>query len=85
MNSTIDYRRDKTEIDASWMHHLEDYDPLNFDTAGQYAREIMDSLAGYKSLTAKQKQHYFRKTARYYLSASARPETSDLAMGGVHS
>lgn len=70
-NSNIDYKKDKTEIDASWMHHLEDYDPRDFDTAEQYVREIMDSLAGYKNLTAKEKQHYFRKTARYYLSVNA--------------
>jgi hypothetical protein len=71
LTSNVDYRKDKTEIDASWMHHLEDYDPRNFDNAEHYVKEIMDSLSGYKSLTAKEKQHYFRKTARYYLSVNA--------------
>jgi hypothetical protein len=70
-NSDVDYRKDKTEIDASWMHHLEDYDPRDFDTGEQYVNEIINSLAYYKSLTAKEKQHYFRKTARYYLSVNA--------------
>jgi len=64
--SNVDYRKDKTEIDASWMHHLEDYDPREFQTGAQYVNEIMDSLASYKSLTAKERKHYFRKTARYY-------------------
>jgi hypothetical protein len=70
INSNVDYKRDKTEIDASWMHHLEDYNPRDFDRPERYAREVMDSLAGYKILTEKEKQHYFRKTARYYLSAN---------------
>jgi hypothetical protein len=52
------------------MHHLEDYNPRDFDRPERYAREVMDSLAGYKILTEKEKQHYFRKTARYYLSAN---------------
>jgi hypothetical protein len=64
--SNVDYRKDKTEIDAAWMHHLEDYDPHEFQTGGQYVNEIIDSLASYKSLTAKERKHYFRKTARYY-------------------
>jgi hypothetical protein len=65
LTSDVDYKKDKTEIDASWMHHLEDYDPRDFNTAEQYVNEIIESLAGYKSLTAKEKRHYFRKTARY--------------------
>jgi hypothetical protein len=69
--SNVDYRSDKTEIDASWMHHLEDYDPRDFDSAERYVHEIIGSLADYKNLTAKEKRHYFRKTARYYLSANA--------------
>jgi hypothetical protein len=73
-NSNVDYRKDKTEIDASWMHHLEDYHPRDFQNVGRYVNEIMDSLAGYKNLTAKERQHYFRKTARYYQSVIASSE-----------
>lgn len=65
-DSNVDYRKDKTEIDASWMHHLEDNDPRAFQSVSQYVNEIMDSLAFYKSLTAKELKHYLRKTARYY-------------------
>ena len=70
-DSDVDYRKDKTEIDASWMHHLEDNDPREFQSGGQYINEIMSSLAVYKSLTPRERKHYFRKTARYYQNVIA--------------
>ena len=79
-DSDVDYRKDKTEIDASWMHHLEDNDPREFQSGGHYVNEIMSSLGLYKSLTPRERTHYFRKTARYYQNVIA-PQARENSWG----
>jgi hypothetical protein len=69
--STIgrNYREDPTEIDAAWMHHLEDRPVDQFPDAVSYAKAVMSSFTEYKDLTPQWQTHYFRKTVRYYIDA----------------
>jgi hypothetical protein len=61
-----DYKKSPIEIDAAWVHHLEDYNIDDFTTAESYANVVMSSFAGYKNLTPKEQEHFRRKTIRYY-------------------
>ncbi|ASV44123.1 hypothetical protein PBI_SCTP2_108 [Salicola phage SCTP-2] len=60
------YENDPVEIDAAWMHHLNDFDVNNYDNAQNYVNAVMKSFSNYKYLSKKQKEHYRRKTVRYY-------------------
>jgi hypothetical protein len=62
------------------MHHLEDNDPREFQSGGHYVNEIMSSLGLYKSLTPRERTHYFRKTARYYQNVIA-PQARENSWG----
>jgi len=65
-SDTYSYSQNPDEIDAAWLHHLEDYDVNNYDTALEYVRSVMTSFEVYKSLTNKQKRQYLKKTASYW-------------------
>lgn len=66
-NKENDYNAQATEIDAAWLHHLEDYDPYNYVSASRYANAVMNSFYNYKELSDRQLKHYRRKTINYYL------------------
>ena len=63
---TYPYDVDPVEIDAAWMHHLQDYNVEEYDDAKTFVNDVIKSFSKYKYLTKKQKEHYRRKTARYF-------------------
>ena len=60
------YNTNPDEIDAAWLHHLQDYDVNEYADALSYVKNVMSSFEIYKSLTEKQKRHYLKKTATYW-------------------
>lgn len=60
------YKTSPIEIDAAWMHNLEDHPTSEYKTAREYVKAVMSSLSGYKELTPKQIKHYSSKTASYW-------------------
>jgi len=60
------YSTNPDEIDAAWIHHLQDYDVNGYADALSYVKDVMSSFEIYKSLTEKQKRHYLKKTASYW-------------------
>lgn len=59
------YKKMKIEIDAVWHHLLSQYEDDGLDMK-KFIGRIIDRLTYYKELTPKEKDHYTKKTARYY-------------------
>ena len=62
----FDYRTEPVELDAAWLHHLQDFDVALYPDITDYVNAVMDSFSVYKTLSDKQRRHYRAKTARYY-------------------
>lgn len=66
-SKNVTYETDPIELDAAWIHHLNDRNPENYNDIKEFVKNVMDSFAHYKQLTAKQYEHYKRKTAKYFV------------------
>lgn len=68
-SSDIDRQREYTkrdiEIDSTWYNIIAVHDPKKFKPKA-YAHRVMDDLNYHRTLTQKQKDHYYKKTLKYY-------------------
>lgn len=64
------YPTNPDEIDAAWIHHLQDYDIDDYENAQDFTKDVMKSFSLYKKLNNKQKDHYLRKTMRFWVDRS---------------
>lgn len=62
-----DYKTSSVEIDAAFMHHLEDYNIEEYDNVNDYINDVMKSFSSYKTLTPKQIKNYKSKIATYFM------------------
>lgn len=63
-----DYRSYPVELDAAWLHNLQDFDPNRFSSPTDFTNAVMKSFSDYKKLRGFQREHYRRKTATYWLN-----------------
>lgn len=70
------YGSNPDEIDAAWLHHLNDYNVDSYRTAVDYVKDVMASFGVYKTLNDKQKKHYLKKTATYWYEHHKTSDTS---------
>jgi hypothetical protein len=64
-----DYRSYPVELDAAWLHNLQDFDPNSFSSPTDFTNAVMKSFSDYKKLRGFEHDHYRRKTATYWLHA----------------
>lgn len=68
-SSDIDRKREYTkrdiEIDSTWHNIIAIHDPKKFKPKA-YVHRVMDDLNHYRDLTQDQKNHYYKKTLKYY-------------------
>jgi len=76
-----DYDKNPIEVDAAWFHHLDEFDPKDYQTAKAFADDLMKSFVKYKRMdpTSKWTRHYYRKTLKYWLDRME-PEQKQLSL-----
>jgi hypothetical protein len=60
-----DYKKRDIEIDAMWYNIIAVYNPSKFRPKA-FAHRVIEDLLHYRELTDKQKDHYYKKTLKYY-------------------
>lgn len=69
------YHERNIEIDAYWRQAILDFPPNKKYTPANYGMSVMDHLKTLVKFTPKQKQHFYRKTLRYYYDYMREDET----------
>jgi hypothetical protein len=64
------YMERDIEIDAAWYNIIAIYDPKKFKPKA-YAKRVMDDLDSHRKLNQQQKNHYYKKTLKYYANPNA--------------